>query len=47
MLIYLNKSAISGTNGDSMMFVSFINDTDGRKLDNWTYPTLSSFNLES
>ena len=47
MLIYLNKSAISGPNGDSMMLMSFMNDTVNKKLDNWTYPKLNSYSSES
>lgn len=43
----MNKTAPVGSNGDSMVVLGFMNDTVDKKLDNWTYPKLSSYNTYS
>lgn len=47
MLIYLNKTANLKTNGDVLVLLSFNNDTEKKKLDNWVFPNFTIYNTIS
>ncbi len=48
MVIYLNKTTYAlDPNGDSMVLISFNNDTQFKKLENWTFPNMSIYNTIS